>query len=131
MTLDQHSASFVLRFQKWAQVTLAILLTGFFVLLLPGFGAYGVPIGCLYIAWAIRASADHRFSVWFAFLFTLVLALLGGPSVVFRVSRLLNGQSVPLTDFSIELTLFLLAVTVVVLHAVNWRWLLAAPGTPR
>jgi hypothetical protein len=128
VAIDQRSTSSVLRLQKWAQVALAILLTGFFVLLLPGAGAFLVPLGCLYIAWAVRASSDHRFSAWLAFSFTLIVVLLGGPGVVFRISRLLDGQRISLADFSIELTLFLVAATVVALHAINWRWLIS-PGT--
>ncbi|MGD8340624.1 MAG: hypothetical protein PVH89_07560 [Gammaproteobacteria bacterium] len=61
---------------------------------------------------------------WFQI--TLALALMGGIGVGFRVSRLLNGQAVWGTDFSIELTLFLIAATVVVLHALNWRWLFSS-----
>lgn len=130
MVIDQSRTSIVLKLQKWIQITLAILLTGFFVLLLPGVGAFLVPIGCVYIAWAVRASSDHKFSAWLAFLFTLMIAVLGAPSIVFRISRLIGGESVSLTDFSIELTLFLIAATVVVLHAINWRWLLSpATGT--
>ncbi len=128
VAIDQRSISSVLRLQKWAQVTLAILLTGFFVLLLPGVGAFLVPLGCLYIALAVHASSDHLFSAWLAFSFTLIVALLGAPAVVFRISRLLDGQRVSLTDFSIELILFLVATTVVALHAINWRWLIS-PGT--
>ena len=110
---------------KWAQILLAILLTGFFVLLLPGIGAFGVPLGCLYIAWAVRARSDHRLSVRLAFVFTLMVMLWIGPAAVFGLARMLSGQAIPVLEVSIYLTLSLLAATVVVLHGFSWRWLFA------
>jgi hypothetical protein len=121
----------VLKVQKWSQIALAIFLTCYLALLLPGVvGTYGVPLGCLYIAWAFRASSDHRLSAWLAFLFTLIIAVMGGPAAVVGVASLLHGQVISLAELSLELALFLIAATVVVLHGFNWRWLLA-PATRR
>jgi len=125
VAIEQHSASIVLRLQKWSQVVLAILFTALFVLLLPGGPPFGVPLGCLYIVWAVRARSDRRVSVWLAFLLSLAIAVLGGISVTFKVAGLLDGQGVSPIDLSIELTLFVVAVAVVALHAINWRWLLS------
>jgi hypothetical protein len=68
MVNEQAGATLHLRILKWVQIALAMLVTGFLVLLLPGVVTeFGVPLGCLYIAWSVRASSRHKLSVWFAF----------------------------------------------------------------
>lgn len=125
MATNQYSTSLALKTQRWVQISLAVFLTSFFVLLLPGAGMFLVPLGCLYIVWAYRASSDHKISIWLAFAFTLSIALLGGLAISQHVSSLMNNQQIPMIDASIELILFVLAATAVILHGLNWRWLFA------
>jgi hypothetical protein len=115
---------------KWAQIVLAILLTGLFVLLLPGGPPFAVLLGCLYIVWAVRARSNYKLSAWLAFVCSLALAVLGSIGFAYRVSGLARGRSMATVDFSIELILFAVAALVVVLHGVNWRWLLVPDRPP-
>lgn len=124
----QPDKSIALHALKSAQIVLATVLTGFFVLLLPGGVLYLIPLGGVYIVCAVRARPERKLSAWLAFLFTLLIAVGGGFLVASRLSMLPSGRAIPAVDFSIELTLFLLAAVVVVLHALNRRWLLA-PST--
>jgi len=121
-----------LRILKWAQIVLAALVTGFFVLLLPGAGAIFLPAGILYIVWAIRARSDHRYSAWLALLCTLFLAVVVGHDALHRIAGLLSGEVVARDEFAIFVTMAVLAAAIVVLHGINWRWLIApAPATKR
>jgi len=127
---ERTSSVVALMVMKWAQIVLAVLVTGFFVLLLPGGPPFAVLVGCLYIIWAFRARSDYRLSVWLAFVCSLTLALLGGIAVASWISSRLQGRSIAVTDFSIELILFAVAALVVVLHGLNWRWLLVPDRPP-
>jgi len=126
---EQASTTISLNVMKWAQIVLAVLVTGFFVLLLPGGPPFALPLACLYIIWAFRARSDYKLSVWLAFACSLALALLGGFAVASWILSLLRGRAIAPADVSIELILFALAALVVVLHGLNWRWLLV-PGRP-
>jgi len=108
---------------KWAQILLAILLTGLFVLLLPGGPPFALPLGCLYIVWAVRARANYKLSAWLAFTCSLALAMLGGLSVASAILSQMRGRAIAPVDFSFELILLVVAVLVVLLHGLNWRWL--------
>lgn len=64
-------------------------------LLLPGvMGLFLVPLGLLYVIWAVRAALDHRLSIWLSFAATtLVAVLLGAFGVSTAVLTLDRSES--------------------------------------
>ena len=115
----------LLKLLKWMQLVLAICTTVGLSMLLPSVeGILGVPLGCLYVIWAVRAFKDHWISKWLAFLFGLLVAAFVGRVVVSGASRVLGGQATSFAYLSPWLILFLMVAAVVLLHVVSWRWLL-------
>jgi hypothetical protein len=119
----------LLKLLKWVQLAVALCTTAGLSLLLPSVeGILGVPLGCLYVLWAVRALQDHWISKWLAFLFDLFVAAFVGRVVIASVPILLGGQATSLAYVLPWLILFLMVAAVVLLHVVSWRWLLLPAG---
>ena len=94
----------LVRCLKGIQLTVAIatMLALGAGLVWPGaMGLFIMPLGLLYVIWAIRAALDYRLSIWLSFVSTIAVAILLGAFVVSRALSTfeagdLNGRAVPL-----------------------------------